>query len=194
MEAAQPQQRPPRHRNPKRDLTLALSASGAIFAGLVGTNILDGATSSHYMSWADHAAIVLWLPALLLLSFCAYRAPDDQPWQRTAAGTLTATAGAVTLVVLLFTGFGFTRDSDHVRLLLTTSAVAELKRLCGAGVRADRIDGRIRTATLEQEFVIFNFDKNQQAGPCVHSVDIPRADVLQIEEGPKSAPSASASR
>jgi hypothetical protein len=148
MEAAQRQHDPPHRRDPKRDLTLALSASGAIFAGLVGTNILDGSTSSHYMSWADHAAIVLWLPALLLLSFCAYRAPDDRLWQRRAAGVLTALAGAVTLVVLLLTGFGFTRDSDHVRLLLTGNAVADLQRLCGGNVRANRIDGRIRTATL----------------------------------------------
>lgn len=94
----------------RRDLTLVLSAVGAIFAGLIGTNVLDTGTTAHNLVWIDHAAVVLWLPALLLLALCAYLSPTEKKWMRRGAGVATALAGLVTAVVLLFTGFGFTRD------------------------------------------------------------------------------------
>ena len=179
---AEPRSSPP---TSKRDLTLVLSAVGAIFAGLVGTNVLDTSSSSHYMGWADHAAVVLWLPALLLLALCAYRSPIENTWLRRGAWAATGFAGLVTAVVLLLTGFGFTRDIDHVRLLLTTDAVHNLQTLCGSNVHAGRIDGTIRTKTLQEEFVIFDFAKRSNTR-CGQSVDIPRADVRGIQEDPRS--------
>ena len=144
----------------KRDLTLVLSAVGAIFAGLIGTNVLDTGTTAHNLVWIDHAAVVLWLPALLLLALCAYKSPTENKWMREGAWVATALAGMVTAVVLLFTGFGFTRDKDHVRLLLSTSGVSNLQTLCGPVVHGDHIDGTIRTKTLQEEFVIFNFEED----------------------------------
>jgi hypothetical protein len=167
----------------KRDLTLVLSAVAAIFAGLVGTNVLDTGTSAHYMVFADHAAVVLWLPALLLLALCAYMRPPVNIWLRRGAWVATGFAGLVTVCVLLFTGFGFTRDTDHVRLLLTKNAVNVLRTLCGPNVHAGRIEGTIRTKTLQEEFVIFDFNKEPKTR-CENSVDIPRADVVGIQEDP----------
>jgi hypothetical protein len=97
-------ERPP---TSKRDLTLVLSAVGAIFAGLIGTNVLDAGNSARWMGKIDHAAVVLWLPALLLLALCAYKSPTENKWLREGAWAATALAGLVTAVVLLFTGFGF---------------------------------------------------------------------------------------
>jgi hypothetical protein len=136
-------ERPP---TSKRDLTLVLSAVGAIFAGLIGTNVLDTGNSAPWMGKIDHAAVVLWLPALLLLALCAYKSPTENRWLREGAWAATALAGLVTAVVLLFTGFGFTRDTDHVRLLLSKTGMKSLRTLCG--VHADHIDGTIRTKTL----------------------------------------------
>ena len=174
----------------KCDLTLVLSAAGAIFAGLVGTNVLDVGTSARPMVWADHVAVAMWLPALLLLAFCAYRSPSVDEWLRRGAWVATGAAGLVTGGVLLLTGFGFTRDTDHVRLVLTGNAVSNLQTLCGRRVGADRIDGTIRTKTLQEEFVIFDFDKRLHTR-CVQSVDIPRTEILEIQEDPPFPPRAS---
>jgi len=171
----------------KRDLTLVLSAVGAIFAGLVGTNVLDTGTTAHNLVWIDHAAVVLWLPALLLLAFCAYKSPTENKWIREGAWAATAFAGLVTAIVLLFTGFAFTRDKDHVRLLLSTSGASNLQTLCGRVVHGDHIDGTIRTTTLQEEFVIFDFKKPKHPMKC-DSVDIPRADVIGIQEDPGKTP------
>jgi hypothetical protein len=84
--------------------------------------------------------------------------------------------------VLLFTGFGFTPDKDHVRLLLSTSGVSNLQRLRGSVVHGDHIDGTIRTPTLQEDFVIFDFKKTKPM-KC-NSVDIPRADIVGIREDP----------
>jgi len=159
---------------------------GAIFAGLIGTNVLDTGTSAHYMVWADHAAVVLWLPALLLLALCAYESPTANKWLRRGAGVATALAGLVTAVVLLLTGFGFTRDTDHVRLMLSTNGARDLQTLCGPVVESGHIDGTIRTKTLQEEFVIFDFKKPKHPHPmtCAHSIDIPRADIADIQEDP----------
>jgi hypothetical protein len=177
-------ERPPTSR---RDLTLALSAVAAIFAGLIGTNVLDTCNSARWMGKLDHAAVVLWLPALLLLALCAYKSPTENKWLREGAWAATALAGLVTAVVLLLTGFGFTRDTDHVRLLLSKTGMKSLRTLCG--VHADHIDGIIRTKTLQEEFVIFNFEENSKPETkpeeaCENSVDIPRADVVGIQEVP----------
>jgi hypothetical protein len=165
----------------KRDLTLVLSAVGAIFAGLIGTNVLDTGTSAHYMEWADHTAVVLWLPALLLLAVCAYKSPAETKQLREGAWVATAVAGVVTAVVLLLTGFGFTRDTDHVRLMLTKSGVTDLQALCGPVAVNGHVDGTIRTKTLQEEFVIFDF---KHPMTCEHSVDIPRGDIADIQEDP----------
>jgi hypothetical protein len=45
---------------------------------------------------------------------------------REGAWAATALAGLFTAVVLLFTGFGFTRDKDDVRILLSTTGVRNL--------------------------------------------------------------------
>jgi len=169
----------------KRDLTLALSAMGAIFAGLVGTNVLDTSTSAHYMVWLDHGAVLLWVPALLLVALCAYKAPANE-WLNISAWIAAGVAGVVTAGVLLLTGFGFTRDTDHVRLLLTSGGLHSLQALCGPNVDASNIDGTLRTKTLREEFVIFDFEKRLKTG-CRNSVDIPRADVLGIQEDPSTA-------
>jgi hypothetical protein len=178
-------ERPP---TSKRDLTLALSAVGAIFAGLIGTNVLDTANSARWMGKVDHAAVVLWLPALLLLALCAYKSPTEDKWLREGAWVATALAGSVTAVVLLLTGFGFTRDTDHVRLLLSTKGVSHLQALCGAVVHGVHIDGTIRTTTLQDEFVVFDFKRSKRTlehtPKCGHSIDIPRVDVVGIQEDP----------
>lgn len=176
----------PHERSPtsRRDLTLALSAVGAIFAGLIGTNVLDTGNSARWMGKVDHAAVVLWLPALLLLALCAYKSPTENKWLRGGALVATALAGLVTAVVLLLTGFGFSRDTDHVRLMLSTNGVSNLQRLCGPVVHGEHIDGTIRTKTLQEEFVIFDFEKHSKAQKCGHSIDIPRADVVGIQEDP----------
>lgn len=100
----------------KRDLTIAMSAVGAIFAGLVGTNVLDIGTSNHtWMLWLDHAVIASWLPALLLVGLAAYLGPAKPTLLRQGAWAATALAGVITAVVLLLSGFAFTRDHDRVR-------------------------------------------------------------------------------
>lgn len=169
----------------RRDLTLVISAVSAIFVGLVGTNVLDIEHSSRPMGWADHAAIVLWLPALLLLGVCAYKAPNPEPWQRRGAWGATAIAGTVTAAVLLFTGFNFTRDTDHVRVLLTPDASARVRSLCGLGIDhgVDHNDfyGTIRTETLQLAFVTVDVTGKSQTS-C--SVDVPRGEVREIREHP----------
>ena len=165
----------------RRDLTLVLSAVSAIFAGLVGTNVLDLGSSAPPMRWADHAAIVLWLPALLLLAVCAYRAPDSEPWQRRGAWGATAIAGIVTAGVLLFTGFGFTRDTDHVLLRLAPSAAARVRSLCGLAGHSRTFAGTIRTQTLQQDFVIVDVTRTSRS-PC--SVDIPQSELREFREHP----------
>jgi hypothetical protein len=174
----------------RRDLTLVLSAVGAIFAGLVGTNVLDTGSTAHNLVWIDHLAVVLWLPALFLLALCAYKSPDESEWMREGAWAATVLAGLLTAVVLLFTGFGFTRDKDHVRLLLSASGVQNLQALCGSVVHPDgsgrgTIDGTIRTATLQEEYVILERKKpkSKQTAVC-DSVEIPRSDVVAIDEHP----------
>jgi len=159
---------------------------GAIFAGLVGTNVLDTSTSAHYMVWLDHVAVFLWVPALLLVALCAYRSPRASHALNVSAGIAAGVAGVVTAGVLLLTGFGFTRDADHVRLLLTSGGLHNLRALCGPNVDASHIDGTIRTKTLQEEFVIFDFEKRLKTG-CGNSVDIPRSDVLGIQEDPSTA-------
>jgi hypothetical protein len=77
----------------KRDLTLVLSAVGAIFAGLIGTNVLDTGTTKHNLVWIDHAAVTLWLPALFLLALCAYKSPTESAWMREGAWVATVLAG-----------------------------------------------------------------------------------------------------
>jgi hypothetical protein len=168
----------------RRDLTLVLSAVGAIFAGLVGTNVLDLGSSAPKMRVADHAAIVLWLPALLLLAICAYKAPDASLRQRRAAWAMTAIAGIVTAGVLLFTGFGFTRDTDHVLLWLTPGAAERVRALCGFGGHREDFYGTIRTETLQQDFVIVDLAR-ESGGPC--SVDIPQSEIREFEEHPPKA-------
>jgi hypothetical protein len=85
---------------------------------------------------------------------------------------------------VLFTGFGFTRDRDHVRLELSPTGVSHLQTLCGDAVDGDHIVGTIRTETLQEAFVIFDFKKQDSNHPmkCEDSVDIPRADVLGVKE------------
>jgi hypothetical protein len=165
----------------RRDLTLVLSAVGAIFAGLVGTNVLDLGSSAPPMRLADHAAIVLWLPALFLLAVCAYKAPDAALWQRRWAWGVTALAAIVTAGVLLFTGFGFTRDTDHVRLWLAPQAARNVRTMCGLDGHRDDFYGTLHTQTLQQDFVIFDLTRKLQ-GSC--SVDIPQAEVREFQEHP----------
>jgi len=158
-----------------------LSAVGAIFAGLIGTNVLDIANSAHgAMVWADQAAVVLWLPALLLLALCAYKSPGEAKWLREGAWGATGLAGAVTAVVLVLTGFAFTRDMDSVRLLLSPTGVNHVQALCGRPV-GTHIDGTIRTQTLHDEFVVFDF---KDPMGCAHTLDIARVDIAAIEENP----------
>lgn len=59
-----------------------------------------------------------------------------------------------------------------------------MQTLCGHVVYGDHIDGTIRTSTLQDEFVIFDFKKPKYPIKCKHSVDIPRADVVGIQEDP----------
>ena len=175
--------------NDRRDLTIVLTASSAIFAALVGTNALDIGSSSHWMGWIDHAAIVLWIPALLLLALCAYLGPGESHQDlRFAAGVVTAIAAGVTAGVLLASGFNITRDHDKVRLVLSGGAVSALRSLCGANVRPDHIDGHIRASTLQQEFVIFDFENSLGTSCSHHSVQIPRGAVLGIREDPTPYP------
>ncbi len=173
----------------RRDLTIVLTACSAIFAALVGTNALDIGSSSHYMGWADHAAVMLWVPALLLLALCAYLGPGNKYKQlRRLAGAVAAIAGGVTAGVLLATGFSITRDHDKVRLVLSGKAIGALQALCGQNVGPDHIDGHIRTTTLQEEFVIFDFENSLNTECSHHSVDIPRTAVLGIQEDPSPYP------
>lgn len=172
-----------------RDLTIVLTACSAIFAALVGTNALDIGSSSHYMGWADHLAVMLWVPALLLLALCAYLGHDDRYKKlRRLTGTVTAVAGGITAGALLVTGFSITRDHDKVRLVLSGNAVTALRALCGPNVRPKHIDGHIRTTTLQDEFVIFDFENALSTKCSHHSVEIPRAAVLGIREDPVPYP------
>lgn len=168
-------------RGKRRDLTLVLSAASAIFAGLVGTNVLDIGNSARPMELADQAAIVLWLPALLLLALCTYKAPAPRPWQRRAAWGTTTVAGAVTAGVLLFTGFGFTRDTDHVRLWLTPQATSLVRSVCGVEGSGGGLYGTVSTRSLQQQFVIVDFTRKSQ-DPC--TVDIPQSELREIQEHP----------
>jgi hypothetical protein len=59
-----------------------------------------------------------------------------------------------------------------------------LQTLCGPVVLGDHIDGTVRTTTLQEEFVIFDFKKPRHPMKCKHSVDIPRSDVVGIQEDP----------
>jgi len=69
--------------------------------------------------------------------------------------------------------------------------VRNLQVLCGSVVHLDShgggiIDGTIRTATLQEEHVIVHLKKpkSKQTMVC-DSVEIPRTDVVAIEEHPR---------
>jgi hypothetical protein len=122
------------------------------------------------------------VPALLLLAVAAYHSPDVHKRLRQAAWVATTVAAVATGIVLLLPSFNFSRDVDHGYLLLSRSGLRHLQALCGRSV-ANRVYGQVRVKTLQDQFVVFNFDN--PPNQCHTSVDIPRGDILEIQENPK---------
>lgn len=163
------------------DPALPLTAAGAIFGALVGTTLLDVANSEPAMRVVDHTTQALWIPVFLLFALLA--AWPERTWLRYSAWVFAGTVAVVTAAVIFFTGFGFTRDTDHVRLILEHQTAGKIRRICphaGISRHPDRVSGRVRTASLSSDFVILDFDKTAKHG-C-KTVDIPRSAVLAFQE------------
>ena len=167
------------------DFTFVLTVGAAIFAGLIGTNVLDSSNAARPVAILDALAIMLWVPALLLLAVSAYHSPGAHSYLRKTAWLATTAAVVTTGLVLVLPSFNFTRAAGHGNLLLSRSGLRHLQALCGQSV-ANRVYGRIRLSTLKDEFVLFTFAK--PPAKCRTSVDIPRGDIIEIQENPKSHP------
>jgi hypothetical protein len=164
----------------KLDPAIPLTAAGAIFGALVGTTLLDVSNSEPAMRVVDHTTQALWIPVFLLFALLA--AWPEPTWLRYSAWGFAGAVALVTAGVIFFTGFGFTRDTDHVRLILERHAAAEIAGMCPrAGISHDQLSGHIRTASLGTDFVIVDFDETPKHDGC-KTIDIPRAAVLAFQE------------
>jgi hypothetical protein len=95
-----------------------------------------------------------------------------------ARNTAVAAAG-LTIVCLLLTAVPNSADADDVSLRLAAPQLGALQTLCGQRLQ---LIGRIPTATLDDEFITFNFKVKSPKG-C-DAVRIPRAAVLAVREHP----------
>ena len=166
---------------PKLDAAIPLTAAGAIFGALVGTTLLDVSNSEPAMRVVDHTTQALWVPVFLLFALVA--AWPEPTWLRYSAWGFAGAVAFVTAGVIFFTGFGFTRDTDHVRLILESQTAARVRGMCPhAGIsQGGQVFGMVRTASLGSDFVIVDFDKTPKHDGC-KTVDIPRSAVLAFQE------------
>jgi hypothetical protein len=168
-----------RKQRTKVDPAIALTAAAAIFGALVGTTLLDVSNSEPAMRVVDHATQALWIPVFLLFALLA--AWPEPTWLRYSAWVFAGAVALVTAGAIFFTGFGFTRDTDHVRLILERHTAARIADMCPhAGISQDRVIGSVRTASLGSDFVILDFDKTPKHG-C-KTVDVPRSAVVAFQE------------
>jgi len=114
---------------PRLDPAIPLTAAGAIFGALVGTTLLDVSNSAPFMRIVDHTTQALWIPVFLLFALLA--AWPDSRRLRWSAWIVAGAVGLVTAGVVFFTTFGFTRDTDYVRLRLADPMPIALARMCG---------------------------------------------------------------
>lgn len=162
---------------PRLDPAIPLTAAGAIFGALVGTTLLDVSNSAPFMRIVDHTTQALWIPVFLLFALLA--AWPDSRRLRWSAWIVAGAVGLVTAGVVFFTTFGFTRDTDYVRLRLADPTPIALARMCGNKIPWKQFTGVVRTQSLGGDFVVFDFHK--PFGRCA-TVDIPRSAVLAFQE------------
>ena len=182
---------------PRRDLAIALTASAGILGAVLGANAFDIATASPVWSRFYRVVIAAWALAVLLLALATYlgsgKTDAGQPSQeeqrrlhrlRVFILIYLVPLAVATFVALATAGFGFTRDTDHVRLSLSKTQFAALNELCGSKLKPDRIIGTVRVQTEQQQFVIFDFSKKDTINTCTHSIEIPAGQITAIEEDP----------
>jgi hypothetical protein len=167
-----------RNARSRLDPAIPLTAAGAIFGALVGTTLLDVSNSRPYIRVIDLSTQALWIPVFLLFALLA--AWPDSTRLRYSAWIFAGAAAILTAGVIFVTGFGFTRDTDHVRLILDHNTADRIKQMCGLPIPSDQIKGEVRTKSLGSDFVIFDFDNKTSRG-C-KTVDIPRRAVLGFQE------------
>ncbi|MFL5925738.1 MAG: hypothetical protein ACJ77E_02235 [Gaiellaceae bacterium] len=198
----------------KRDLAIGLTVGGAIFSALLGANALAVSTNSHPVYFADQLIIAFWILTLLLVSVSIYLGVDDRPerkpkagrenawqsrlarwrdtrlqagrlsWLRRAAWACVAIGSLATAAALVIAPLGFARDMDDAQLHLTDRGLKGLRTLCGGRLSAEDVVGKLRTQTLQNEFVVFHFDATAKA--CASAdVDIARADIISFREHPR---------
>lgn len=164
----------------KLDPAIPLTAAGAIFGALVGTTLLDVSNSEPAMRVVDHTTQALWIPVFLLFALLA--AWPEPTWLRYSAWGFAGAVAFVTAGVIFFTGFGFTRDTDHVRLIIERHTAVKIAAMCPhAGISNDQLSGHVRTASLGSDFVIVDPDNTPKHAKC-KTVDIPRSAVLAFQE------------
>jgi hypothetical protein len=171
-----------RKQRSKLDPAIPLTAAGAIFGALVGTTLLDVSNSEPAMRVVDHTTQALWIPVFLLFALLA--AWPERTWLRNSAWAFAGAVAFVTAAVIFFTGFGFTRDTDHVNLILEPQTAAKIRMICprsGISRRPYRVSGRVRTASLGTDFVIVDLDETPKHHGC-KTIDIPRSSVLAFQE------------
>jgi hypothetical protein len=182
---------------PKRDLAIALTASAGILGAVLGANAFDIATAAPVWARFYRIVIAAWALAVLMLALATYlgsgkttAGPPSQEEQlrlhrlRVLILIYLVPLAVATFVALATAGFGYTRDTDHVRLSLSTSEFDALNALCGARLEADRIIGTVRVQTEQQQFVIFDFSHRATISTCTHGVEIPAGQITAIEEDP----------
>ena len=182
---------------PKRDLAIALTASAGILGAVLGANAFDIATATPVWARIYRVVIAAWAVAVLMLALATYlggaKPGADQPSPeeqrrlhrlRVFILIYLVPLAVATFVALATAGFGFTRDTDQVRLSLSKSEFDALNGLCGAKLEPDRIIGSVRVQTEQQQFVIFDFSKKHTSSTCTHSVEIPAGQITAIEEDP----------
>jgi hypothetical protein len=162
----------------KVDPAIPLTAAGAIFGALVGTTLLDVSNSEPAMRVVDHTTQALWIPVFLLFAVLALW--PEPMWLRYSAWAFAGVVALTTAAVIFFTGFGFTRDTDRVRLILEHDTAGTLTQMCGLPNSSDEVKGTVRTNSLGSDFVIFDFKRETSRG-C-KTVDIPRSAVLAFQE------------
>ena len=182
---------------PKRDLAIALTASAGILGAVLGANAFDITTASPVWARFYRVVIAAWAVAVLMLALASYlasgKADAAQPSQeeqrrlhrlRVFILIYLVPLAVATFFALATASFGFTRDTDHVRLSLSKSEFEAVNALCGSKLEPDRIIGTVRVQTEQQQFVIFDFSKRATISTCAHSVEIPAGQITAIEEDP----------
>lgn len=182
---------------PRRDLAIALTASAGILGAVLGANAFDITTAAPVWARFYRVVIAAWAVAVLLLALATYlgsgKSDAGEPSReeqrrlhrlRVSILIYLVPLAVATFVALATAGFGFTRDTDHVRLSLTTNQFKALNELCGSKLKPDRIIGTVRVQTEQQQFVIFDFSNEDTVSTCAHSVEIPAGQITAIEEDP----------